>query len=69
MSCQAGRCCGVGVVGCVRGGAAASPKGVCGVSGRSLERAGVEGDTPVRENSVRVFGMYSRVAASSWNLL
>jgi hypothetical protein len=56
MSCQAGRRCGVGVVGYGRGDSAESPRSWCGVSGRLLERVGVVGDTPVRENTARGLG-------------
>jgi hypothetical protein len=51
MSCQAGRRCGVGVVGRGRGDPAGSSRSWCGVSGRLLERVGVVGDTPVREST------------------
>jgi hypothetical protein len=59
----------MGVVGCRRGTPARVPTVYARVSGRFLERAAVEGESPVHE-SLRVDGgWFSRVAASSWNLL
>jgi hypothetical protein len=61
--------CGMGVVGRCRG-TSAWVLGACWcVSGRPLERVGVEGETPVRENMLGVSDGVPRVAASSWNLL
>ena len=47
-----GRRCGWGVVGRGRVDPAGSAVLWCGVSGRSLERAAVAGDSPVRENAM-----------------
>ena len=54
MSCQAGRRCDVGVVGCRRRWTAVCLTAWCRVSGRPLERVAVVGESPVRESSVRV---------------
>src|SRR5689334_24154481 len=48
---RAGRCCGRGVVGRDRMGAAVSVVPFAGVSGRLLERVAVVGESPVRENT------------------
>ena len=53
---QAGGRCGVGVVGHCRGSSAGVPNVVWCVSGRPLERVGVEGETPVRENALCCVG-------------
>lgn len=54
MSCQAGRRCDVGVVGCRRRWTAVCLTAWCRVSGRPLERVAVVGESPVRENPTRV---------------
>ena len=50
MSCQAGRRCDVGVVGCRRRWTAVCLTAWCRVSGRLLERVAVVGESPVRES-------------------
>ena len=54
--CQAGRRCSVGVVGFDRIVSAETVIVWCGVSGRSLERVAVVGESPVRENIARTMG-------------
>jgi hypothetical protein len=56
VSCQAGRRCGVGVVGWSRMNSAGFVMGLGGVSGRLLGRVAVEGESPVRENTVWLMG-------------
>jgi hypothetical protein len=46
----------MGVVGHCRGSSAGVPNVVWCVSGRPLERVGVEGETPVRENALCCVG-------------
>ena len=57
MLCQAGRRCSVGVVGSGRSLTAVGLIVLCGVSGRSLERVAVVGESPVRENATAGLGL------------